>query len=83
MNNVIYLGKLKDYDLEYGILFVEDLKTQEIFTFVCNDNLMDKISNNIDKMYNATVGIKGHLVNKYEEMTVEVDSLSYLQSNSK
>jgi len=83
MNNVIYLGKLKDYDLEYGILFVEDLKTQEIFTFVCNDNLINKISNNIDKMYNATVGIKGHLVNRYEEMTVEVDSLSYLQSNSK
>lgn len=83
MNNVIYVGKLKDYDLEYGILFVEDAKTQEIFTFVCNDNLMNKISENIDKMYNATIGIKGHLVNRYQEMSVEVDKLSYLQSNSK
>lgn len=82
MNNVIYIGKIRDYDLEYGILFVEDLKTQEIFTFVCNNELMNKISENIDKMYNATVGIKGHLVNKYQEMTVEVDKLSYLQSNN-
>lgn len=83
MNNVIYIGKLRDVDLEYNILFVEDLKTQEMFTFVCNSNLIEQISDNLDKMYNATVGIKGHLVNRYQEMTVEIDKLTYLQSNSK
>lgn len=83
MNNVIFLGKLEDYDLEYGILFVRDSKTQEIFTFVCGENLQKNLSENIDKMYDATIAIKGHLVYKYGELSVEADKVSYLQSNSK